>query len=202
MLHWLRGLALLRYPVLVKDLGERRFHLETIETLRRHCHGAKISSDVRLLGECVGRLQIAPGATIEAGTLLACGNPQAGYGRITIGKSTWIGEYNNLRATAGADIQIGEQCLISQYCSLVAANHATAREQPILVQGDDLTRAGIVIGDDVWLGAGVAVVAGVTIGRGAVIGAGAVVTRDVPPYEIWGGVPAARISERRKADQT
>jgi carbonic anhydrase/acetyltransferase-like protein (isoleucine patch superfamily) len=37
---------------------------------------------------------------------------------------------------------------------------------------------------------------GVRIGRGAIVGAGAVVTKDVPPYEIYAGVPARKIGER------
>jgi len=38
---------------------------------------------------------------------------------------------------------------------------------------------------------------GVKIGNGAVVAAGAVVTKDIPDFEIWGGVPAKKISERQ-----
>lgn len=48
------------------------------------------------------------------------------------------------------------------------------------------------VGNDVWIGCNVTVIGGVKIGNGAVIGAGAVVTRNVPPYEIWAGVPAKK----------
>ena len=52
------------------------------------------------------------------------------------------------------------------------------------------TKGDITIGNDVWIANDVKIMSGVTIGDGAVIAAGAVVTRDVPPYSIFGGVPA------------
>jgi acetyltransferase-like isoleucine patch superfamily enzyme len=47
------------------------------------------------------------------------------------------------------------------------------------------------IGNDVWTGHNVNILADVTIGDGAVVAAGSVVTKDVPPYAIAAGVPAA-----------
>lgn len=52
------------------------------------------------------------------------------------------------------------------------------------------------VGNDVWIGLRAAIRDGVTIGDGAIIGAGAVIVKDVPPYTIWGGVPARQIRER------
>ena len=56
----------------------------------------------------------------------------------------------------------------------------------------------IIIGEDVWVGCNVVILKGVHIGDGAVIAAGAVVTKSIPPLEIWGGVPAKKISNRKK----
>lgn len=53
-----------------------------------------------------------------------------------------------------------------------------------------------VIGNDVWIGADVLIKNGVTIGNGAVVAARAVVTKDIGPYEVWGGVPARLIKYR------
>lgn len=52
------------------------------------------------------------------------------------------------------------------------------------------------IGNDVWIGTNVLIKAGVNVSDGAVLGMGAVVTKDVGPYEIWGGNPAKLIKKR------
>lgn len=61
---------------------------------------------------------------------------------------------------------------------------------------EDKLRAPITIGNDVWIGYRAIIMDGVTIGDGAIIAAGAIVTKDVPSYEIWGGVPAKPIGKR------
>ena len=58
-----------------------------------------------------------------------------------------------------------------------------------------------VIGADVWLGHGAIVMRGVTIGDAAIVGAGAVVTKDVPAFEVWAGVPARPIRDRFRDGQ-
>ena len=53
------------------------------------------------------------------------------------------------------------------------------------------------IGHDTWIGAGAMIKPEVTLGHGAVVGAGAVVTRDVAPYTIVAGTPAAPLRLRQ-----
>lgn len=53
-----------------------------------------------------------------------------------------------------------------------------------------------IIGNDVWIGAGVSICRNVTIGDGCVIGAGAVITHDLEPYSIVVGVPGRSIKKR------
>jgi phosphonate metabolism protein (transferase hexapeptide repeat family) len=53
-----------------------------------------------------------------------------------------------------------------------------------------------VIGHDTWIGHGAQIKPEVTVGHGAVIAGGAIVTKDVPPYMIVAGIPAAPLRER------
>lgn len=55
---------------------------------------------------------------------------------------------------------------------------------------------GITLGNDVWIGNSAILMGGVTIGDGAIVGAGSVVTKSVPAYSIYAGVPAKCIGMR------
>lgn len=59
----------------------------------------------------------------------------------------------------------------------------------------------VVIESGCWIGTRVIILKGVTIGRGSVVGAGAIVTKDVPPYSVYVGVPNCRVMERFSAEE-
>ena len=194
---WLSGLAQLRHPEVVRHLGEARQRREQLRALRAENPGARLSDSIVLIGSAPGRLQAAAGAQLREGTIVAFGDEAQGYGRIVVGADSWIGQYNNLRACADGDIVIGARCLVSQFCTFVGSQHAHAAGLPIAAQGAQAGPRGVKLGDDVWIGAGAVLLPGVEIGDGAIVGANAVVTRSVPSNEIWAGVPAAKIGERR-----
>jgi virginiamycin A acetyltransferase len=66
---------------------------------------------------------------------------------------------------------------------------------------DSASKGSVIIGNDVWVGAGAIILSGVNIGDGAIVAAGSVVTKDVPPYSIVGGNPAKLIRFRFSEDQ-
>jgi acetyltransferase-like isoleucine patch superfamily enzyme len=114
---------------------------------------------------------------------------------ITIGKNCFIGEFNVVRGQGG--VHIGDDVYTGPMVQIVAVNHVyDDPNRPIREQG--ITARGITIEDDVWIGAGAAILDGVTIGRGSVIGAGSVVASDIPPYSIAVGTPAKPIKDRRQ----
>jgi acetyltransferase-like isoleucine patch superfamily enzyme len=96
----------------------------------------------------------------------------------------------------GAQVEIGPYAMVGPRVSIVGSDHIYDQPgRPIVFSGrPPLKRT--VIEADAWIGCGAILMAGVRIGRGALVAAGAVVTRDVPPYEIHGGVPARKIGDR------
>ena len=156
------------------------------------------------LHACPGGIRIGAGTIIMHGAVLHVYNfrnlPRAG---IEIGNNSLIGEYSVVRGQGG--VSIGSRVYTSPFTQLLAVNHVfDDPTKPFVDQG--ITAEGIVIEDDVWLGAGVIVTDGVRIGKGAVIAAGAVVTTDVPPHTVYGGVPAREVrtidgSQRHKTSE-
>ena len=92
-------------------------------------------------------------------------------------------------------IVIGKESMIASGCKFIDHNHSTELLPKSQRKGDSCKK--ITIGQDVWLGANVVVLAGVNIGDGSIVGAGAVVTRSIPSNEIWGGIPARKIKDRK-----
>lgn len=111
---------------------------------------------------------------------------------LKIGNGSGIGAYSIIPGS----VTIGENVMMGQECLMFTQNHSFERlDIPMGQQGVQASRP-IVIGNDVWIGARVIILPGVHVGDGAVIGAGAVVTKNIPPYEIWGGNPARFLKSR------
>lgn len=114
-------------------------------------------------------------------------------GDITIGANCSINPYAVIYGHGG--LQIGNNVLIAAHCVIIPSNHNFSNlEIPINQQG--LSKRGIVIENDVWLGAGVKVLDGVKIGEGSIVGAGSVVTTSIPPYCVYVGIPAKFLRKR------
>lgn len=145
------------------------------------------------LHACPQGIEIGDNSLVMHGSILHVYNFRSlPHAFIRIGRDSLIGEYNVLRGQGG--ITIGNRVYTSPLVQLLAVNHVYRDPSlPMVEQG--ITAEGIIIEDDVWIGAGAIVTDGVRVGKGAVVAAGAVVTKDVPPYSVVGGVPARVIKQ-------
>lgn len=134
---------------------------------------------------------------------------------VFINKNVFVGDYTVMDSgRIGEDTIIGKYCSISSGVEIGMGQHATTwlttndyirkffpryKELYSKHLGSNV-REKTIIGNDVWIAHNVSIMAGVKIGNGSVIGAGSVVTKDVPPYAIYAGVPAKLIRYRFDED--
>lgn len=109
-------------------------------------------------------------------------------------KNTSIGHFTSIASDCRIGLGIHPTNLVSTHPLFYASKHEWSITPIIKIKFKEYKD--IIIGNDVWIGTRVTIVDGVKIGNGAIIAAGAVVTKDVPPYAIFGGVPAQLIKFR------
>lgn len=133
---------------------------------------------------------IGKGARIRPTVLLRSGE------RIYIGDYCTINHNNILWAgPKNAVIRLGKNVITGPHVQIFAFNHSTEQGQGPMID-QPFTEQDVIIGDDVWIGAGSIILAGARIGEGVVVAASSVVTGELPPYTICGGVPARVIKSR------
>lgn len=108
----------------------------------------------------------------------------------------------------GQNTIIGDHCFLDGRAPLTIGSHVDIASQVLIyndehdVNSPDFSNSfsPVTIGDYVFIGPRAIILPGITIGKGAVVAAGAVVTKNIPDFEIWGGIPAQKISTRKLTD--
>lgn len=125
------------------------------------------------------------------------------YQNIHVGNNVHIGPHASMMASI-AQIYIGDNVTFGPSVTIRGGNHIFDIPGKFINEFTDNDKRpqddqDVIIEEDVWVGTNVTILKGVTIGRGAIIAAGAVVTKSVPPYVIYGGIPAKKIGNRFKS---
>ncbi|HEY1039547.1 MAG TPA: acyltransferase [Bacteroidia bacterium] len=119
-----------------------------------------------------------------------------GLGDIEMGKSVYLN--SGCVLYSGNGIKIGDHVLIGPNCSIVPTNHEFANKNELIFnQRFAPSKGGIIIEDDVWIGANVTILDGAVIKRGAVIGANSLVKGIIEEYSVNVGSPAKCIGHRK-----
>ena len=108
--------------------------------------------------------------------------------KLNIGDHTWIGEdtwIDNL-----ANVNIGDNCCLSQGCYLLTGNHDYTSPN------FDLMISPINIENEAWVGAKSVVCPGVTLSRASILTVGSIATKNLDALGIYQGNPAIKIKQR------
>lgn len=112
--------------------------------------------------------------------------------------------FNPSNITIGHDTIIGDHCFMDGRAPLKIGSHVGIASQ-VLIYNDEHdinsrdygnSFGPVEIGDYVFIGPRAIILPNIKIGKGAIVAAGAVVTKDIPDFEIWGGIPAKKINDR------
>jgi putative colanic acid biosynthesis acetyltransferase WcaF len=107
---------------------------------------------------------------------------------LSIGNHTWLGE--GVWIDNVARVTIGNNVCLSQGAILQTGSHNYKKATFDLITG------AIIIEDGVWIGCRAIVNQGVTVASHAVLTSGSVATKNIDPFSIYQGNPAAKVRSR------
>lgn len=116
------------------------------------------------------------------------------YGNIYLGSNVVLGRGNHFVSTR-ASLYIHDHVIFAPNVTIYTGDHpmnVIGKHISELTDADKTDPAldqDVIIESGCWIGTRAIILKGVTVGRGSVIGAGSVVTKDIPPYSIYVGVP-------------
>lgn len=150
---------------------------------------AQADIEVSILGT---KLIVGAGSVIDSFVKI---KPAGGTGDVIIGRGVTIN--SGCVIYSGNGILIGNDVSIAAGTVLAPVNHAyNQRERTIKDQRFAPSRGGIVIEDDVWIGAGCVLLDGSILRKGVVVGAMSLVRGELASYGIFAGNPIRQIGWR------
>jgi maltose O-acetyltransferase len=105
---------------------------------------------------------------------------------ILIGKNTVIGT----GAYLSGEITVGNNVSLTAFCHIQSSSHYKDSQ---IFEGYSKP---IIIDDRAWIGVRSYIGPGIRVGEGGILAAQSVLTKDIPPFTVWGGCPAKEISKR------
>ena len=123
--------------------------------------------------------------------------PAGGLGDILIGTDCVIN--SGCVLYSGNGIRIGDRVAVAANCTFAPTNHEYKRiDVSFREQGFRPSKGGIMVENDVWIGANSVLLDGAVLREGCVIAAGSVVRGEIPAFSIYGGNPIKEIGWRQE----
>lgn len=186
------------YPFLFKSTGRNVIFGRnlTIRHPKKITIGNNVVIDDNVVLDAKGQdnkgIIIGDNVIISRNTILSCQED----GSIEIGTGSNISA--NCLIHSQTSVKIGDYVLMAAYCYIVAGgSHEYERTDIPITQQHSFSKGGVLIEDDVWLGADVKVLDGSKVRKGTIVGAGAVVNGELPPFSVAVGIPAKVIKKRK-----
>ena len=152
-----------------------------------------LENNVIIDGYAKNKLIFGDNVKIGAYSLVTCTSHLSKYGvGLTIGNNSAFGRFTEFGAAGG--IEIGNDVIAGSYISFHSENHIFS-DSTKLIREQGVASKGIIIGNNVWIGAKVTFLDGSKIGNNCVVAAGAVVNGAFPDNVIIGGIPAKILKE-------
>jgi acetyltransferase-like isoleucine patch superfamily enzyme len=118
-----------------------------------------------------------------------------GTGDIRIGEESYLNAGTVLYS--GNGITLGNYVMVAANCTFAPTNHAfERRDVPMIRQRFQGSRGGILVEDDVWIGANCVILDAAILRRGCIVGANSVVGGELQPFSINFGSPARFVKWR------
>jgi acetyltransferase-like isoleucine patch superfamily enzyme len=111
---------------------------------------------------------------------------------ITIGNNTGINSYCYLGGQGG--IEIGDNVIIGPQVKIFSENHNFS-DASTIIKNQGVTRLGVKIESDCWIGSGATILDGVVLKKRTVVAAGSVVNQSFEENSLIGGIPAKLIKK-------
>lgn len=138
------------------------------------------------------RIVIDDGAVIDAFVKI---KPVGGMGDVRIGKNSYIN--SGVVIYSGNGVSMGQGVLVAANCTFAPVNHEyRSRDKTIMEQRFQPSKGGILIEDDVWIGANCVILDGAILRKGCVVGASSLVKGELEAYSVNVGNPIRKIGSR------
>lgn len=138
------------------------------------------------------RIEVGAHSTIDSFVKI---KPAGGVGDLLIGEHVTIN--SGCVLYTGHGIRLGNHVAVAANCTFAPVNHAYQDANRLIrEQGFLPSRGGVVVEDDVWIGAHCVLLDGAWLRQGCVVAAGSVVRGELKAYHVYAGSPLRVVGQR------